>query len=1655
MHVDAAERRSVEIQHRNLARLHFRAFRLEAAPFESRAVVWEGWNEERILPVLRQSPAASWSVELPATADYRDHRTFSTPPLDGRGRYLIVASAEPGFGAHRNQVQAVELQLSDLVALRDWSRGEAGGKLAVRALSGASGQPLAGAEARLYAWQWERKPELVARRRADFAGLVQFDAPGEARRGGGFAVVVSHGGDEAVWQQGYWPWHAGRGKQPEVGTLLFTDRAIYRPGQKLLWKTLTYEGRRDAGEFRAAVERTVTVRLLDPNRESVAERKVVTNAFGTASGEFEIPTGRLLGAWTIETDAQGVTSVAVEEYKRPTFEVTLAAPKGEPRLNRPVELEGEARYYFGLPVTSGRVAWRVVREPMWEGQPWGHRGWWQPPAPPRTIANGEAEPDADGKFTIRFTPEADERERDGCGCFRFRVEAELTDDGGETRGGSRSLALGWVGVRLFVNLDPFLVGPASDRSWTIVRQDLDGEPRQGESSWRLVELAQPAKTPLPADLPEPINAAREKFATPGDRLRPRWAPAPETAELLAGWSERREVAKGRLAHGAQGEAGLELPALEPGAYRLVAETKDAHGETAKLEHSFVVADRGAELAVPLELRFERPFVSVGDKARLFVHSGIPGQPIVVEIAKRGEVVDRRLLVAGRDPVWLELPIAAADRGGFGVRAALVSDHQLIQRQTAVAVPWDDKGLKVELSTFRDKLEPGQTETYRVTVKDAGGKPLGAGAAELVAAMYDKSLDLFRPHHVPQGSSIFPNFGAPGLLEHELGGRGAVWNEGNDWWRLTEPPSFTPDAFVAIDPYGVGGPGGGMRRMRGGVVAEMAAAPAPAQAENGELRALGYLGDADSMAKVPTARDPWSILRKTAGVLVDRVNVGGDEGGRPIALRTNFSETAFWQPHLVTDTAGGAAIEFRVPESLTSWKVWVSAWTKTLASGYEEREARTVKELMVRPYLPRFLREGDTADLKVVVNNGSAGDLAGEVRLAILDPESDEDLSAEFGLPAGGARAKFSAPKGRGADLHFPIATPAGARPLAFRVEARAGTLSDGELRPLPVLPSRVRLSQSRFAAIKNGERRELVFEDMMKTDATRVDEQLVVTLDGQLFYGMLDALPYLVDYPYECTEQTMNRFVSTAILGSLFDRHPAVASMAKQLAARDTRWERFDAADPNRRMALEETPWLRQARGRSSSNEGEDEALLRVLDPDVGRAGRADALAKLKQAQLPSGAFPWFPGGPPSPYMTLYLMAGFARVAEFGGEIPRDVVAKGWQYLAGEIENAWWRQAIENDCCWELLTFANYVASSYPDPSVMGDVFPAGKRGEILDFSFEHWKQHAPQSKLQLALTLQRMKRPQHARLVLDSVMDSAKSDRDLGTYWAPEDRAWLWYNDTIETHAWALRALSELLPADPRREGLVQWLFLNKKLGHWKSTRATAEVLYSLAHYLESEKLLARREELAVTIGGRTVDFVFEPGRFTGKRNQIVLAGSEIVPARDATTIVQPKTKGFAFASATWTFSTAELPAEARGDLFQVERRWFRRVKSGRETTLVPLAEGAKLAVGDELEIQLSLRAKAAAEYVHLRDPRPAGLEPDDADSGWRFDLGLAYYEETRDSGTNFFFEGVPAGEYTLKYRLRANVAGTFRAAPAQLQSMYAPEFVAYSAGAKLRIAP
>ncbi len=1635
MTADGADRRSIAIEHRNLARLYFRAYavdaqaRLERGENEPFPVAW------KLRDVLAGAPAASWSADLPATPDFRDHRTYAVPKLATPGAYLIVASAAESFGEKHNQVMAVPFVLSELV-LEASEDGAAATRL--RALSGATGAALGGVEIRVYRRDYQHGARLETTLRTDADGSARFAGtiPEPGSYGLGFLALGRRGSDLAV--------AAIRPRyrvEPESGAaaLFFTDRSIYRPGQTVHWKVLVYDGERAAGRLRPDARRELTVTLQDPNGQDVATATVATNDYGTAAGDFVVPPGRPLGGWSLEASVSGSALIQVEEYKRPTFEVKLLDPQAALRLNREAALRGEARYYFGLPVVHGTVRWKVSREPVYPAF-WEWFGWRPERRGATIVAAGTAPLGEDGAFEVRFTPQADERLGKDVSYF-YRLAADVTDEGGETRSGERGFRLGFVAVEAAIESERGFYEAPEPLELTVTRRSLDGAPRAGEGTWRLLELVQPQRALLPADEPAPGRGERDAavapFRTAGDGLQPRWASLPSTDAALRRFGDGAEIAHGALTHGESGKAPVKLPPLPPGAYRLRYTTRDEFGAEATAQGEFVVAGE-ATLRLPLFLEVEQTSAEPGEKVEALVHSGFPGQPLELEIGHRDGRIERRALVATPTPQRISIPVAEADRGGLALRLAAVRDFQSLRLERDVAVPWDNKELHVAFETFRDRLRPGTRETWKVKVTETGPRGPEAAAAELLAYMYDRSLDAFVPHEPPRPLDLFPRGAQLPTASTSLGSQGAMFVRGERFVDLPEGADLRGDDLRQIGGYGIGGPG--RRRYEG--VAMAKAVPAPvAQAAPGGV-AGGVAGGVNSPVQ------PAMVPEETIAVTGEPA----PPPPPPPALRSDFSETAFWQPHLLTGAEGSATIEFAVPDSVTSWNVWVHAITRDLRSGAEHREARSVKDLMVRPYLPRFLREGDRAALKVVLNDAGDRPFDGEVTLAILDPKDDASLLSEFGLTDSAATARFHVESGKSTSVTFPLVAPKRVGEVAFKVVAEAGDESDGELRPLPLLPSRIHLSQSRFVALRDKATRTMTFADLQRTDdPTRQNEQLVVTLDAQLFYSVLAAVPYLVEYPYECSEQTLNRFLSTAILSSLFERYPAVGRMAQELAKRETQYEAFGGPDPNRMMALEETPWLVESQGKER---GEDHPLIRVLDPRIAKAQRDSALAKLEKDQLPSGAFPWWAGGPPSDYMTLYILYGFAKAGEFGVEVPREMVEKGWKYLGEKYEREI-RHKIDKpdcDCAWEFLTFMNYVASAYPDPSWMGNALPLAERKRILDASFRHWKEHSPYLKGLLALTLKRMGRPQDAQLVFDSVMDSAKTTPDEGTFWQPEDRSWLWYNDTIETHAYALRALLELRPKDPRLDGLVQWLFLNKKLNHWKSTRATAEVVYSLAKYLDSQHELGAREAAKVEVGGQASEFTFEPDRYTGKKVQVVVPG-EKVGAQDATITVSKETPGLLFASATWQFSTEELPKEARGDLFAVERRYFRRLEKGKEMVLQPLAEGDALSPGDEIEVQLSLRSRAPAEYVHLRDPRAAGFEPGVVTSGWKWDLGLVRYEEVRDSGTNFFFEHLPAGQYTLRYRVRANLAGTFRVGPATVQSMYAPEFTAYSAGNVVKV--
>jgi uncharacterized protein YfaS (alpha-2-macroglobulin family) len=1649
---DNPQKKSILVTHKNLGRIYFRVYAIDLIQTIERSDDYNLLPTGRMLEelVADQSPVRRWDVILPETPDYRMHKTFVVPPMTGPGTYLIVASARPGFPKEDNILQSMYLTISDLVLVTRHDYAKNTNQTEATVLSGSTGKPVDGTEVILYRYDYRNRHRRTDSGISDSRGIVQFSVNEQNFRG----FLIARKDDQITYEPQQLYFYRQNPSGTHSSTLFFTDRSIYRPLQKLHWKAVLYTGDADGIRFETAPDSTFTVSLKDTNNQVVESKTVTTNSYGTTSGEFIIPAGRALGYWRLESSWGGqrsVQQIRVEEYKRPTFETELLDPEEPLRLNKPATIKGEAKYYFGLPVSGGQVKWTVNREPVypwwWSYYSWG--GSYYNQAGSRVIAAGTESLNEDGTFSVTFLPEADERLAENKSVtYRYSVSTDVTDEGGETRTARRSFQLGFVTVRASASPAKGFFPEGAPVAINIVRTNLDGIPKSGKGNWKIVSLNEPSETLLPVEqpifIPEEFDKENE-YRTPGDRQRERWQHNYNPDSVLMQWQDGPLQASGSVTHDDKGNGTVSVSGLPSGAYRLVYTTLDDFGEEYQLRKEFIVASSSMSLHLPALFLMEKPSVAVGDTARLLIHSGIEDQPMVFEIYRDGECIERKEIFSGTDSSLFEIPITEEDRGGLGFTLTLVRDNQFITLQNSLMIPWDNKQLKVEFSTFRDRLHPGNREKWSVKVTGPAGKDTAVPAAELLAYMYDRSLDSFAPHYFASPISLYPSRIRSIQAYANLRAANPLHLNSNGFSRGHSVPSLNSDRLLYYSGYGIGGVG---RRSRYAGVALRADVEVHAEAQDLLLESSPSVGTV-------LANEEMKSMPLVGGKALDLIEIIG--GVSPasrmeeIELRSNFSETAFWEPHLLTGEDGSVSFEFDVPDSVTSWNVWVHAVTRDLKSGSVHREAQSVKDLMVRPYLPRFLREGDRAEIKVVVNNAAGRELEGALNFDIIDPATGKSILADFGLSESNASGKpFTVAAGGGTNLTFPITTPSKVGQIAFKVTAVSGDFSDGELRPIPILPGRMHLMQSRFVTLKGEGKRVIRFEDLARDDdPTRIDEQMVVTLDAQLFYSVLSALPYLVNYPYECTEQTLNRFLSTGILSSLYEQYPAVERMAREFSARETRYEQWNDSDPNRKMALEETPWLQQAEGGRDA----DADLIKVLDSRVAEAQQAASLSKLRQMQTSSGGFPWFPGGPPSPYMTLYILNGFSKALEFGVDVPPDVVQKAWQYTHRHYLDDIVRDMVERDCCWEFVTFINYVLSNYPESSWYEGSFTPEERSSMLEFSFKHWRSHSPYLKGYLALTLNRMDRPQDAMLVWESVMDSAKTAEDQGTFWAPEDRAWLWYNDTIETHAFAVRTEMELIPDDPKLDGLVQWIFLNKKMNHWKSTRATAEVIYSLAHYLKETEQLGIREDATVTVGNQKTSFVFEPDKYTGKKNLIVIPGEKIDPETTSAITVEKSSQGHLFASATWHFSTEKLPEEARGDYLELSRTYFKRVHDGKTYVLQPLKEGVLLQPGDEVEVHLSINSKHPMEYVHLRDPRGAGFEPSSNISKHKYDLGISWYEEIRDSGTNFFFEQLPQGEYTFKYRIRAATAGDFKVAPATVQPMYAPEFAAYSSGAELKI--
>ena len=1685
----------IRVNYRNVTKVYFRLVREDwLARAKSGRYRGEWLDDAQRQEVLAKTPDRAWSADLPPTEDYRDRAEDVAVPKDLKpGYYFLLSSHDAQFSGGNNVVWFTEVWISKLaVVLRQQNPSTRFGGFVVDA---ASGEPIAGADVQVYAWNWNNQFLMGEKVRTDRNGL--FSAQGVANFNN--LLYVTHAGEALATANSLYPNNYYNRPTPQKQVVFFTDRSLYRPGQTIYYKGIAILVDQEGDNYKVVARERLNIIFSDVNGKEIARQSVVSNDYGSVSGSFTAPRDRLMGRMMLHVDqVQGNTWINVEEYKRPKFQVTLDAPKAAPRLGGEVEIPGKAMAYTGATIGGAKVRYHVVREvryPDW----WYWCFAWRMPqqSGAQEITHGTAVTDSDGAFTIKFTakPDASVPEKDEP-IFRYAVTADVTDTNGETRTGERSVQAGYTALRASLSAKTDWIVAGEPLEITVTTTTLDGEPQKAEGALKIYRLKQPEKVERPDILgqrpnPRPVVSPRGMPRRYGSRgiihdTTNVMQPDPSNPNT---WELGEMVAEQGMTTDASGTASWTTK-LEAGAYRAKFETQDRFNKkvTALLPLD-VMAPEAKKFPIKVANMVVGPKWSLepGDSFMALWGSGYEQARAYMEIEHRGKIIKSFWTEPGATQQPIKLAVTEAMRGGFQLHVTMVRENRAYLDSHRVDVPWTNKDLKVKWEHFVSKLEPGQKETWTAVitgpdsagVSPLGGKPAKAGTparavAEMVAALYDESLDAYLPHGWPSGFGVFRQDYSQINMSFENMAR--YLNQIQGGWPLDQktvdmryralPSSITVDLWG----YGYfqGGFGGRGGMPAGGAVMRRAwrcAVPAPAapmmmsrrgrpmDAAKADVMSVdGQLAANGTPAKKLAANREQE--KQSAGDGPGQIGAGPDLS--QVAARKNLNETAFFFPHLLSDSEGQVKMEFTMPEALTKWKFLGFAHDAQLRGGLLSDSAVTAKDLMVQPNPPRFLREGDELEFTVKVTNMSDTHQTGTVRLTLANARTGKSIdqllnvprpSRENGstlttrrVPRSGPSEDLAAKESHTFSWRLSVPDMSGA--ISYKAVGSTGRVSDGEEGLLPVLVRRTLVQEALPLPIRGPATKTFHFDRLLKSGESKSlqSQSLTVQMVSNPSWYAVMALPYLMEYPYECYEQTFNRLYANSLARHIANSDPKIHRVFEQWRGTPALDSPMEKNQDLKSVMLEETPWVRQAESESQARRN----VGILFEDNRLNDETARAMKKLAEGQYADGAWPWFPGGPPCDYITLYITTGYGRLRHLGVKVDMQPAFKSLARLDGWIDREY-REILRlghKDENHLNPTIAFYL---YGRSFFLEDRPIAPQHKEAVDYFLaqgrKYWLKMADrQSQAHLAVALKRFADKQTAQAIMRSIKERSVSDEELGMFWRDTELSFSWVHAPIETQAMMIEAFDEVMDDQKAVEECKVWLLKQKQTQDWRTTKATADAVYALL--LRGSNVLASDELVEVSLAGQEIKpEKVEAG--TGFYEEKFTRG-EIKPDMGNIT-VKKVDNGVAWGSVHWQYLEDMSKVTAyEGTPLKLTKSLYTKQYTGKGPVLEPVKGAVK--VGDELVVRIVLKTDRDMEFVHLKDHRGAGTEPVNVLSRYKYQDGLGYYETTRDTASHFFIDYLPKGTYVFEYSTRIVHRGRYQTGFASIQCMYAPEFGGHS---------
>ena len=1632
------------LKFRNLDGIYKTVYKLteqEAKKYSGLVYNYRSNESDEFIKEMKEKHSQEY-IKLPSVSDYQYYTTEISIAALEDGFYLVVLSDTDKPVVSSTLYTASLVQVSPLMA----QDRTVDGFMKVAVTDRKTGEPLSGAKITTYV-----RENTSLSLTSDKNGMAKSGKLSEYYHSDSYRV--NHGNKQLlVFNPGY---SRETYKSDVYNAAVFTDRSIYRPGQTVYFKAILYRQLIDKDKEIIKGE-TVNVQFRDVNRQLISQQNLTSNEFGSIDGAFIIPQGLLNGNMTIEFPKYGSTSIRVEEYKRPTFEVKFNPVEGNFALNEKVKVTGNAKALAGYAIDNASVQYRVTRSARYR-----YYYWWLPRINDnREISSGVLKTDDKGDVSIEFVALADDV-KDDQKIYTYTVSADVTDVNGETRSAVVNVYIGNKPLQVNTNMPANLMAGKLD-GFTVNTTNLNGDFTPASVKVEIVSLKSPGEILRERRWNEVIDIQaisedvfRRDFPldTYDDELNPSKLKTIATvAEYTLETSDNKS---------------LDLSSMKRSGYYKVKLTADNKKGVVVSNDLYVFLSGGDEeqiFSMGKWLTALKDQGEPGEQVEFLIAGDNDNSHVYCEVINKGVVVDSKWLITGKIPVKVTFPIKEEYRGGFAVQFNMIQNNRLYSNSKMINVPFTNKMLEMKLLTFRDKLLPGANETWTMQVSNKKGEK---EAAEIVASLYDASLDALNLHSWGHVLQLYGNNYSYSYLFN--------WNNASiqsmaykSYVNTVKPASAGYNVYYTdINWYD------GKYRMAfysrassySGVMLRSRSVGESNDFVDSEMAVAEPTVQFASMAKKEAA--PPSPEQKTIaaqGESEDSRNQLSQEGQvaemdlANIETRTNFNETAFFYPKLRTNEKGEVLIEFTMPEALTRWKLLSFAHTKDFKAGSYTNELITQKQVAISANPPRFFRENDVIELTAKVNNLTESDLNGQALLRLYDAVTmepvDEIIQSE-------KTQSFDVKKDGSTGLRWKLAIPVGLQAIVYKITAQAGTHSDGEEKTVPVLTNSMLVTETLPFSVRAGKEKTLKFDRLVNNNSkTLRQHSLTLEYTSAPAWYAVQALPYIMEYPYECAEQTFSRYYANTLATTIVNKTPRIKQIFNLWNTQNSEalLSNLEKNQELKQVMLEETPWVVQAK-----NETERKKRIGLLF-DLNRMSSEmnRAFNKLKNIQNSDGGFPWFAGKPSDRFVTQHIVAGMAHLEKMGAMQDNNssdaaqIIRRGLFFLDARI-NEDYRYLIDRKQDLEKQHISS-MQLHYLYACSFSEHKPDERNKEAFDYYLtqinKYWKEFSTYNKAISALVLHRYGQKENAMAIIRSLKEYAQQSEEMGMYWKDNVPGYFWYQAPIETQAMLIETFNEVAADLDAVEEMKIWLLRNKQTNDWKTTKATSEAIYALL--MTGGNLLDESKLLEVEIAGKPLAQVAkevikpEPGTGYVKTNW---QGSDITPQMGNLKVKNPNQKGIAWGGMYWQyFEQLDKITSAETNLKMNKQLFLRKLtKKGEE--LHPINETNKLSVGDLVRVRMELRADRDYEYVHLKDMRASGFEPVSTVSGCRYQDGLWYYESVKDASTNFFITFLRKGTYVFEYDLRVSHVGDFSNGITTFQCMYAPEFSSHSEGVRVKV--